>query len=121
MEIALSNNWGRIYHAINSSKRNYTNHALLWEVSAIMNIADCNKTMKYTVFKDNNGALEMAKTPKIRLRMKHIAIKYYHFYTYIEKEDILLEKIDIAEQEVDFLTKPLVLQLFCYLRWKVTG
>ena len=86
-----------------------------------MNIADCDKTMKCTVFEDNNGVLEIAKTLKIRPRTKHIAIKYHHFRAYIEKGDILLEKIDTTKQEVDFLTKPLVLQLFCYLRRKVTG
>ena len=77
-----------------------------------MNIADSNKIMKYTIFKDNNGALEMAKTLKMRLRTKHIAIKYHHFCTYVEKGDILLENIDTAKQEVDFLTKPLVMKLF---------
>jgi hypothetical protein len=30
-------------------------------------------------FEDNSGALEMAKTPKMRPRTKHINIKYHHF------------------------------------------
>jgi len=30
-------------------------------------------------------------------------------------------KVDTTEQEADFLTKPLVQQLFCYLRRKVMG
>lgn len=93
----------------------------LREVSAVMEIPECNKSMKCTVFEDNNGALEMAKTPKMRPRTKHIAIKYHHFRTYIQNGDIKIEKIDTAEQEADFLTKPLVLQLFGYLRRKVLG
>ena len=99
-----------------SPKRNITNHILLREVSTVMNIDDCNKMMKCIIFKDNNRALMMTKRPKIRLRMKYIAIKYYHFRTYINNGDILLEKIDTIEQEANFLTKPLVLQLFYYLR-----
>ena len=77
--------------------------------------------MQCAVFEDNNGALEMAKTPKMRPRTKHIAIKYHHFRSHVENGDLLLEKIDTTEQEADFLTKPLVQQLFCYLRRKVMG
>ena len=86
-----------------------------------MNIVDCNKTMKCAVFEDNNGALEMANAPKMRPRTKHIAIKYHHCRTHVERGDTLLEKIDTTEQEADFLTKPLVQQLFGYLRRKVMG
>lgn len=93
----------------------------LKEVSAVMSVADGGKTMKCAVFEDNNGALEIAKAPKMRPRTKHIAIKYHHFRTYIERGDIQLEKIDTTEQEADFLTKPLVQQLFSYLRKKVMG
>ena len=46
------------------------------EVSAVMNVADCSKTMKCTVFEDNNGTLEIAKTLKMRPRTKHISIKH---------------------------------------------
>ena len=86
-----------------------------------MNVADCGKTMKCTVFEDNNGALETAKAPKMRPRTKYIAIKYHHFRMHIEREDTQLEKMHATEQEADFLTKPLVQQLFSYLRKKVMG
>jgi len=55
----------------------------LREVNAVMDIPECSKSMKCAVFEDNNGALEMAKIPKMRSRTKHIAIKYHHFRTYI--------------------------------------
>ena len=93
----------------------------LREVSAVTDIADCSKTMKCTVFEDNNGALELAKTPKMRPRTKHIAIKHHHFRSFVEKGDMKTQKVDTTEQEADFLTKPLVLQLFSYLRRKVMG
>ena len=63
----------------------------------------------------------MAKTPKMMPRTKKIAIKCHHLRTYVEKGDMLLEKIDTTEQEADFLTTPLVQQLFSYLRRKVMG
>ena len=62
----------------------------LREVSAVMDIPECNKSMKCIVFEDNNGALEMAKIPKMRPKTKHIVIKYYHFlYIYWERRYIV--------------------------------
>ena len=58
--------------------------------------------MKCAVFQDNNGALEIAKTPKMRPRMKHIAMKHHHFRSHINNGDIFIEKVDTAEQEADF-------------------
>ena len=49
----------------------------LREVSTVMNIANCGKTMKYAAFEDSNRALEMAKIPKMRPRTKYIVIKYH--------------------------------------------
>ena len=77
--------------------------------------------MKCTVFEDSNGALDMARAPKMMPRTKHVAIKCHHFRTHADKGDVKLEKIDTTEQEADFLTKPLVQQLFSYLRKKVMG
>ena len=87
----------------------------LREVIIVMNVADCGKTIKCTVFEDNNRALEMAKVPKMRPRTKHVAINYHHFRMCIERGDTQLEKIDTSEEEANFLTKPLVQQLFDYL------
>ena len=75
----------------------------------VIDISDCNKTIKYAVFEDNNRVLEFAKSPKIRPRTKHIVIKYHHFHVYIQNGDIKIEKVDTTEQGVDFLTKPLVM------------
>ena len=86
-----------------------------------MNTPECSKSMKCTVFEDNNGDLESANAPKMRPRTKHIAIKYHHFRAHVEQGDIRIVKVDTTEQEADFLTKPLVQQLFCYLRRKVMG
>ena len=86
-----------------------------------MNVPECSKSMKCTVFEDNNGALELANAPKMRPRTKHIAIKYHHFRTHFPQGDMKIVKVDVTEQEACFLTKPLVEQLFCCLRHKVMG
>ena len=60
-------------------------------------------------FEDNNGALAIAKVPRMRPRTKHINTKYFHFVEYTSREDapFSFERIDTEEQPADMLTKPL--------------
>ena len=94
---------------------------LIKEISAVMDIPTCNKIIKCTTFEDSDGVIELAKAPKMRPRTKYTAIKHHHFTSHVQKGEIIIEKVDAAEQEADFLTKLLVLQLFGYLRKKVIG
>ena len=95
--------------------------SLLKEISIVMDAPNFGKTMKCTAFEEKNGAIELAKTPKTRPRKKHIAIKHHHFRKHISNVDMIIEKVDTAEQEADFLTKPLVEQLFRCISKKVMG
>ena len=60
-------------------------------------------------FEDNNGALAIAKVPKMRPRTKHINNKYFHFVECTSREDapFSFERIDTEEQPADMHTKPL--------------
>jgi hypothetical protein len=49
------------------------------DINKALDLTEVTPVVKCTVFKDNNGALEMAIAPKMRLRTKHSAIKYHHF------------------------------------------
>ncbi len=70
-----------------------------------------------TVFEDNNGALSLAKSPKITPRTKHIGVKYHFFRSKIgEEHGILTEKMDTLEQIADIFTKGLPLAQFQALR-----
>ena len=73
------------------------------------------------IFEDNNGTLEIVKKLKMRPPAKNVAIKHHHFRTCVEKGDIVIEKVDTAEQKADFLAKLLALHLFCYLSKKAMG
>jgi hypothetical protein len=74
-----------------------------------------------TLFEDNNGAIEMASTPKIRPRTKHINIKYHHFREAVHQGIIHIKRIDTTQQQADIFTKPLPEQLFTYLRQRIMG
>ena len=53
--------------------------------------------MKCSVFEDNKGALELAKTPRMRTRTKHIDIKHHDFRNFVDKGIISLKPIDTSE------------------------
>ena len=73
------------------------------------------------VFEDNSGALEMANIHKYRPRTKHLNVKLHHFRQYVNDGSIKVKKIDTAEQQADYLTKPLAIEKLRYLRKKVMG
>jgi Reverse transcriptase (RNA-dependent DNA polymerase)/GAG-pre-integrase domain len=72
-------------------------------------------------FEDNSGALEMARTPKLRPRTKHINIKYHHFREAVQRKEITIWPIDTLDQIADIFTKPLGLDLFTKLRTLIMG
>ena len=41
--------------------------------------------VRSTLFEDNSGALELAHSPKMRPRTKHINIKYHHFRDHVRR------------------------------------
>ena len=74
------------------------------------------------VFEDNGaGALEMARTPKMRPRTKHINIKYHHFREAVANKQVTLHSVASADQVADILTKPLSLEAFVKLRFEMLG
>jgi hypothetical protein len=77
--------------------------------------------VKCKAFEDNEGALEMARSPRFRPCTKHINIKYHHFHESIESGKIIMEAIDTKDQQADILTKPLADELFIRLRKLIMG
>jgi hypothetical protein len=72
-------------------------------------------------FEDNSGALELAKTPKMRPRTKHINLVYHHFREHVRTGLVTLFHIDTKKQTADMLTKPLDQNLFQRHRKKLLG
>ena len=82
------------------------------DLSLIFDKDKMKSKVKCTLFEDNNGALELAKTPKYRLRTKHIALKYYHFRNSVKEGRVENLVIYAAEQITDVFTKPLDTSIF---------
>jgi hypothetical protein len=65
--------------------------------------------------------LEMAKTPKMRPRTRHINIKYHHFCEAVHSGLISIHPISTHDQPADMLTNPLSVDLFRKHRKNIMG
>ena len=87
----------------------------------MLNIESKRPSVNSKVFEDNNGAIELAKAPKIRPRTKHIALKYHHFREHIRKGLIKINPIDILEQVAEIFMNALPFPIFNYLKKNMRG
>ena len=72
-------------------------------------------------FEDNSGALELAKSPKMRPRTKHLHLVYHHFREHVCKRIVQLFPISTNFQLADIYTKPLPKELFIKFRKSIMG
>ena len=86
-----------------------------------MNIEPKRPIVKCKVFKENNGAIKLAKAPKIHPGTKHIALKYHHFRERVRKNMIKINPIQTLEQVADIFTKAFQFPIFKYLRENMMG
>ena len=93
----------------------------LEQLEKTLNIESKRPSVKCKVFKDNNGAIELAKASKIHPRTKHIALKYHQLRESIWKGLIEINLIDTLEQVADIFAKALLFPIFDYLRKKMMG
>jgi hypothetical protein len=77
--------------------------------------------IKCKAFEDNEGAIEMARSPKFRPITKHINNKCQHFHESIETVKIKMMKIGTLDQQADKFTKPLRTKWFTKLRKLIMG
>ncbi|KAL1536502.1 hypothetical protein AAHA92_29144 [Salvia divinorum] len=61
---------------------------------------------------DNNGAISLAKHQVFHERSKHIDVRYHFVREEIEKGNIVVFKVDTADNPADMLTKPLQKEKF---------
>ena len=95
---------------------------LVKEMSSKGYIPQYNQPKVYCqVYEDNSGALEMASIHKYRPRTKHLNVKLHHFRDYVDRGEIKLSPINSSDQEADYLTKPVSVDILRKLRARVMG
>jgi hypothetical protein len=89
---------------------------ILTEIKGVHSIIDVSTpTIHCKVFEDNEGALAMARLPKIRPCTKHLNIKYHHFREAVPEWLITIQYVRKTMQLEDIFTKALGISLFCRL------
>ena len=73
------------------------------------------------LFEDNLGALDLARVPKLRSRIKHMNLKYHHFRSFVRKALISIHHIGTLEQPANVMTKPLGEEDFKRHRFTLMG
>jgi hypothetical protein len=73
------------------------------------------------LFVDNEACISMATSAKFTPRTKHIALKYHHFKSWVDRKLINIIHVGTHEQNADMLTKPLELKLFQKFRYDISG
>ena len=93
---------------------------LIKELENIFGYETPTPTMSCTLFEDNNGAIQLATSPRYCPRIMHIAIKYHYFWSHVDKT-VDIKLIDILERISDQLTKGLSTHTFEYFHKKLIG
>ena len=76
---------------------------------------------KCTVHEDNQSYVKMAQFPKFSPRTKNIALKYYHFRSFVKSERVIIKYCRTEIQKAHLLTKPFNDHLFFCLRHILLG
>ena len=73
------------------------------------------------VFEDNEACISMVTSVKFTPHTKHIALKYHHFKSWVDRKLINIIHVGTNDQLADMLTKPLELKLFQKFRYDISG
>ena len=94
---------------------------LLKELQLVIHKTDKSPEIHCSVFEDKLGCIYLVKTPRMRPRTKHIALKYHHFREQVKRGLATVHYVDTKEQVADIFTKGLPDSQFLYLRKLLTG
>ena len=120
-EIALSTTESE-YIALSQSLRDVLPlMELLKEIRITIPAEDKTPTVHCTIFEDNKGCIDLVKTPRMRPRTKHIALKYHHFRSSVKSGAVSIKYIETHLQIADIFTKALNDAQFCNLRKGLNG
>ena len=67
---------------------------LLEDLKVACNVINTPPKVYYNVFEDNQSCIAVAESKKPPARTKHIAIKYHHFRSLVNKKVIRIKYID---------------------------
>jgi hypothetical protein len=103
--VACSSTEAEFIQAADSGRMSLYVRSILWDMDVPQDAATI-------LYEDNDGATAMANAGKPTPRSRHIDIKYYALQEWVERDLLVLERIDTSLNMSDHLTKPLGCILF---------
>lgn len=103
--VALSSTEAEYMEASAAGRMSLYVRSILWDLEIPQEAATI-------LYEDNDGATAMANAGKPTSRSRHIDIKYYALQEWVERDLIILQRIDTALNMADHYTKPLPRILF---------
>ena len=116
--------WSQIHRSESFSSRRYSIYlSPTWDPTPGQDqVSRPRCTLHHHLFEDNEGALALARCPKMRPRTKHLCLKYHHFREqHVRRGLVIPEPIDTKEQTGGIFTKALPRDQLQYVRWKLCG
>jgi hypothetical protein len=116
-EIALSTTEAE-YIALSRSARDLIPmRNLLAELSNATKLIVGSTIAYCTVFEDNRGCIELVNAPRMCPPTRHIGLKYHHFCSHVENDNLKISWVDTKHHLANIFTKPLLASSFLLL-WK---
>jgi hypothetical protein len=106
-EIALGTTEAEYISLSQSARDLIPMRGLLQELSAATKLIVGSTVAHSTIFEDNKGCIELVSAPCMRPRTLHIALKYHHFWSFVEAGHLRIQWIDNINQLAGIFTKPL--------------
>ena len=91
------------------------------QVNLPNNLHRVGQRVHATTHKDNTGALNLATDEHLMLCTKYYNCRWHFFWQHIQNVDVEVVYCDTAEQNADYLTKPLVHDKIVTNRQRVQG
>ena len=94
---------------------------LFVELGKYVKIGSITPNIQCTLFEDNSSCEQLAKSPKMNSRTKHIAIKYHHFRQAVVDGILHITRVPTEDQLADIFTKPVSRPILRHLRKEIMG
>jgi len=103
--VAQSSTEAEYYEANDAGKQSLYCRSIMWDLGIPQEAATI-------LYEDNDGATAMANAGKPTSQTRHIDIKFYALQEWVERDLLVLKRIDTAINMADHYTKPLPRILF---------
>ena len=97
--IALSSTEAEFYALTEAGK-------LVLYVRHVLKDLHLEQTEPTTIYEDNRGCLQMTKALKPTKRTRHVDSRFFAILDWVQTDQILVKKVDTADNASDVLTKP---------------